>query len=64
MRVLDVWYDHIDLEQLIKGLPDAEWQRRWHERVAKERGRSVIDTIFPSLQRVRGSGRESRTILR
>ena len=49
MRVLDLWYDHIDLEQLIKGLPDAEWQRRWRERLAKERARSVVEHDFPKL---------------
>ena len=54
MRVLDLWYDHIDLEQLIKGMPDAEWQRRWRERVAKERARSIVEHDFPKLAAHRG----------
>jgi uncharacterized protein (DUF2252 family) len=54
MRVLDLWYDHIDLEQLIKGMPDAEWQRRWRERVAKERARSIVEHDFPKLAARRG----------
>jgi len=54
MRVLDVWYDHVDLVQLIKDLPDAEWQRRWRQRVAKERARSVVEHDFPKLAARKG----------
>jgi uncharacterized protein (DUF2252 family) len=54
MRVLDIWYDHVDIEQLIKGLPDPEWQRRWRQRIAKERARSVIEHDFPKLAAHKG----------
>jgi len=54
MRVLDIWYDHVDVEQLIKGLPDPEWQRRWRQRIAKERARSVIEHDFPKLAALKG----------
>jgi len=49
MRVLDVWYDHIDIEEFIAGLPSPQWQKRWRERIAKERARSVIEHDFPKL---------------
>jgi len=58
MRVLDIWYDHVDLEQLIAGLPDPKWQKRWRERVAKERARSVAEHEFPKL--AAQSGRQPR----
>ena len=54
MRALDIWYDHVDVEQLIEGLPDREWQRRWRQRIAKERARSVIEHDFPKLAAHRG----------
>jgi uncharacterized protein (DUF2252 family) len=54
MRALDIWYAHVDVEQLIKGLPDPEWQKRWRERIAKERARSVIEHDFPKLAARRG----------
>jgi uncharacterized protein (DUF2252 family) len=54
MRVLDIWYDHVDVEQLIRGLPDPQWQKRWRERIAKERARSVAEHDFPKLAARRG----------
>jgi uncharacterized protein (DUF2252 family) len=54
MRVLDIWYDHVDIEELIKGFPDPDWQKRWRERIAKERTRSVIEHDFPKLAARRG----------
>jgi len=54
MRVLDIWYDRESVEQLIEGLPDPEWQKRWRERIAKERARSVIEHDFPKLAARRG----------
>jgi uncharacterized protein (DUF2252 family) len=54
MRVLDIWYDHVDLEQLIDGLPDPDWQRRWRQRIAKESTRSVIEHEYPKLAASKG----------
>jgi uncharacterized protein (DUF2252 family) len=54
MRVLDIWYDRENVEQLIEGLPNPEWQKRWRERIAKERARSVIEHDFPKLAARRG----------
>ena len=54
MRVLDVWYDRVDVEELIAGLPDPEWQQRWRQRIVKERARSVLEHDFPKLAARRG----------
>jgi len=54
MRVLDIWYDHVDVNQLIEGLANPEWQKRWRERIAKERARSVVEHDFPKLAARRG----------
>jgi uncharacterized protein (DUF2252 family) len=54
MRVMDIWYDHIDVDQFIGGFSDTNWQKRWRERIAKERARSVIEHDFPKLAARRG----------
>ena len=54
MRVIDIWYDRLDVEQLIDGLPDPNWQKHWRERIAKERVHSAIEHEFPKLAARRG----------
>jgi uncharacterized protein (DUF2252 family) len=54
MRVIDIWYDRLNVEQLIEGLPDPNWQKRWRERIAKERVHSAIEHEFPKLAARRG----------
>jgi uncharacterized protein (DUF2252 family) len=54
MRVLDIWYDHVDVEQFIKGFADPDWQKQWRERIAKERTRSLVEHDFPKLAARRG----------
>src|SRR5262249_37959503 len=54
MRVIDIWYDRLDVEQLIEGLPDPNWQKRWRERIARERVHSAIEHEFPKLAARRG----------
>ena len=49
MRVIDIWYDRLDVEQLIEGLPDPNWQKRWREQIAKERVHSAVEHEFPKL---------------
>jgi len=61
MRVLDIWYDHVDVEQVIAGFPEPHWQKRWRERIAKEQARSVVEYDFPKLAARRGVGLESKT---
>jgi uncharacterized protein (DUF2252 family) len=49
MRTLDVWYASIDAESLIPTIQDEEARRRFQKRLAKARGRSVMEHDFPEL---------------
>lgn len=51
MRVLDVWYAHIDDEMLIETAPDAEARRRREEIAAKARA-SVTEYLYPKISKV------------
>ncbi len=54
MRVLDVWYAHIDVEEVLKDFGDQEGGKRFEKRLAKARGRSVVEHDFPKLAEVVG----------
>jgi uncharacterized protein (DUF2252 family) len=54
MHILEVWYDHIDVEQVIASLPAAV-QKRLSARVEKARARSVAEHDFPKLTEHSGS---------
>lgn len=49
MPVLDVWYESIDLEQLIPTIIDDEARKRYQKRLMKARERSVLEHEFPEL---------------
>ncbi|MFO0993102.1 MAG: DUF2252 domain-containing protein [Hyphomicrobiales bacterium] len=55
MRVIDVWYDKIDLEKLLAQAPDEKVRRRAERRFEEARGRSVPDDDFPKLAEHRGA---------
>jgi len=48
MRVLEVWYDHLDLEEALATLPKA-LQKRARMRVEKARARATVEHEFPKL---------------
>jgi uncharacterized protein (DUF2252 family) len=48
MRALEVWYDHINVEQAIASVPRAA-QKRLSSRIEKARMRSVAEHDFPKL---------------
>jgi uncharacterized protein (DUF2252 family) len=54
MRVLDVWYAAIDVEQLIATIRDDEARKRARRRLEKARCRSVLEHEFPQLVRTDG----------
>ena len=54
MRVLDVWYAHIDVEAVLEELGDKEGRKRFQKRLAKARVRSVVEHDFPKLAEVVG----------
>lgn len=56
MRVLDVWYSRIDLEDLIASITDKKARKRERKRFAATRARSVAEHDFPKLVQVRGQG--------
>jgi uncharacterized protein (DUF2252 family) len=54
MRVLDVWYAHIDMENLIPTIQDKQTRSRIRKRLAEARNRSVVEHDFPKLAEVVG----------
>jgi hypothetical protein len=48
MRAMEVWYDRVDVNQVIAELP-AVAQKRLRARVKKTRGQSSVDHDFPKL---------------
>lgn len=49
MPVLDIWYDSIDAEKLAPQIRDEEARKRFQDRVAKARARSVLEHEYPEL---------------
>ena len=54
MRVLDVWYAHKDLEDLVDAIQDKETSKRLRKRLAIARERDVLEHDFPKLAEVVG----------
>lgn len=55
MRVLDVWYASIDLEELLATVKDKEARKRGQKRVDKARQRTVLEHDFPQLASTSGT---------
>jgi uncharacterized protein (DUF2252 family) len=49
MPVFQVWYDHIDLEKLVRELPDHARQKRLMTQIEKVRRRAVAEHDHPKL---------------
>jgi uncharacterized protein (DUF2252 family) len=49
MRALDLWYYHLDAEQLVKEIEDAEVRARAKKRLAKARAQTALEYDFPKL---------------
>ena len=54
MPVLDIWYAHLDLEELVDTIQDREASKRLRSRLAAARKRSVLEHDFPKLAEVVG----------
>jgi uncharacterized protein (DUF2252 family) len=54
MRVVDVWYSSMDIEQLRSKVDDPETRRRAKKRLAKARNRNVLEDDFPELVHANG----------
>ena len=55
MRALDVWYDRIDLDRVLKVLPTEEHVDRVKGRVEQARQKSLPESLFPKLVEHYGS---------
>ncbi len=55
MRALDVWYDRIDLSQVLKVLPSDAEVERVRQRVEQARRKSAPEALFPKLVEHLGS---------
>jgi uncharacterized protein (DUF2252 family) len=55
MKIMELMHFSIRAESLISNLKDPEFRQRGFARLAKERGRSVAEEIFPKL--VKGTGK-------
>ena len=55
MRVLDVWYDRIDLDRVLKVLPTIVGAERVKQRVEEARKKSAPESLFPKLVEHHGS---------
>ena len=49
MRALEVWYDRIDVDRVLRQAPSEEIRERVEERVEKTRARTVPEHDFPKL---------------
>ena len=54
MPVLDVWYTHIDLQDLIPKIEDEQTRKRLQKRMAAARKSSALEHDFPKLVEVVG----------
>jgi uncharacterized protein (DUF2252 family) len=55
MRALDVWYDRIDLDRVLKVLPSGAEVERLRQRVEQARRKSLPESLFPKLVEHYGS---------
>ena len=55
MRALDVWYDRIDLERVLKVVPSDAAVQRIRQRVEQARKKSTPEALFPKLVEHLGS---------
>ncbi len=55
MRALEVWYDRIDLDRVLKALPTQQDIERVTQRVEQARKKSAPDALFPKLVEHLGS---------
>lgn len=54
MKTLELWYYCLDSDMLISSIKDPRMRKRGIQRLAKERGRSVAEDIFPKLTQASG----------
>jgi len=54
LKTLEVWYQAMDVDELVASIKDPELRSRGLKRLQKERGRSIAEDIFPKLVEHKG----------
>jgi uncharacterized protein (DUF2252 family) len=54
MKTLELWYEALDLDELVANIKDSAIRKRSFKRLQKERGKTVAEDIFPKLAEHRG----------
>lgn len=54
LKTLEVWYQAMDVDDLVANIKDPELRRRGLKRLQKERGKSIAEDIFPKLVEQKG----------
>ena len=55
MRALEVWYDRIDIDRLVKELPSGEIRQRAEQRIERTRNRTVPEHDYPKMVENQGA---------
>lgn len=55
MKVLEIWYDRIDLQRLLDHVDDKKARARMQQRIEQARGRNAVEHDFPKLAEHLGS---------
>jgi uncharacterized protein (DUF2252 family) len=55
MKVLDIWYDRIDIDNLLAQAPDETTRERFERRIDRARARTIAEHDFPKLTEQNGS---------
>jgi uncharacterized protein (DUF2252 family) len=54
MKAMELWHFSLGADKLVSGLKDPDFRARGEKRLAKERGRSISEEIFPKLDKGAG----------
>jgi uncharacterized protein (DUF2252 family) len=54
LQTLEMWYQTMEMDELVAAIKDPELRQRGLKRLQKERGRSIAEDIFPKLVEHKG----------
>jgi len=54
LKTLEMWYQTMEMDELVAAIKDPELRQRGLKRLQKERGRSIAEDIFPKLVEHKG----------
>jgi uncharacterized protein (DUF2252 family) len=53
LRVIDCWYQRLDIEEIVAGVRAKKWRRRVQRYIEKQTSRLVLEDDFPKLAQVK-----------